>query len=45
MQNPRKWVLRTQKERRIPMAKREKLTEKGVPYGARQRMPIRYGAV
>ena len=26
------------------MAKREKLNEKGVPYGARQRMPLWYGA-
>ena len=24
---------------------KERLTEKGVPYGARQRMPIWYGAV
>ncbi|MBR0194753.1 MAG: MFS transporter, partial [Paludibacteraceae bacterium] len=27
------------------MAKKERLNEKGVPYGARQRMPIWYGAV
>ena len=27
------------------MAKRERINEKGVPYGARQRMPIWYGAV
>ena len=27
------------------MAKREKISEKGVPYGARQRMPIWYGGI
>jgi Na+/melibiose symporter-like transporter len=27
------------------MAKKERLNEKGVPFGARQRMPIWYGAV
>ena len=32
-------------ERKNTMAKKERLNEKGVPFGARQRMPIWYGAV
>jgi len=34
----------TLRKRRKKMAKKEKLNEKGIPYGARQKMPLFYGA-